>query len=209
MSLFYQVTDVESAEFFAALEIYDEAFPECERTPAPYLTERIKLQLDRLFVSQEDERIVFMAILGQPILDEFVLVGYMATHSHFRNRGLGSVFIKQTLERVAKNSQYLLFEVEDPEIGFDREIRRRRVNFYRRLGAKQMKDVRYILPPLSGAESTQMRLMLAPEYPENRIAGERVKQLITHLYVNFYERPVDDPVLRSSLKEIGEWVELV
>jgi hypothetical protein len=72
-----------------------------------------------------------------------------------------------------------------------------------------MKNVRYILPPLSGSESTEMILMLAPEYPKNRIAGEQVKQLMTQLYVKFYDRRLDDPLLRSSWQTIGEFVELI
>lgn len=209
MSLFYQVTEIESADFQAAIEIYEEAFPECERVATVAVAERLKTQSDRLFVRKEADRIVFMAILGKPILEEFVLLGYMATHPDFRNRGFGKTFVMDTLERVRHHGQYLLLEVENPDLGVDGEIRQRRVNFYRRLGAKQLKSVRYILPPLSGAESTEMILMLAPPYPGNCLEGDRVKQIITHLYVNFYDRPLNDPGLSESLKDIGEWVEFV
>lgn len=209
MSIFYQVTETESSDFKAAIAIYEEAFPEKERASTSFLAEKIRTKSYQLFVKLENNQIVFVAILCEPILEKFVLLGYLATHAHFRNRGLGTSFMKETLTRLAHQSQYLLLEVEDPTFGSDRELRKRRVNFYHRLGAKQMKDVRYILPPLRGGESTEMILMLASEYPENRIAGESVKELITQIYVRFYDRPQDDPLLQSILQTIGEFVELI
>jgi ribosomal protein S18 acetylase RimI-like enzyme len=208
MSLFYKLKEVESSEFKAAIEIYEEAFPDRERATPSFLIDKISNDTYQLFVQKEEGKIVFMAILCEPIA-EFALLGYLATHPECRNRGIGANFVNYALELLRGRSQYLLLEVEDPNLGFDRELKQRRIDFYRRLGAKQMKNVRYILPPLSGGESTDMILMLAPEYPGNRIAGEQVKQLITQLYIKFYERRLDDPLLRSSLQTIGEFVELI
>ncbi|MGB3238354.1 MAG: GNAT family N-acetyltransferase [Geitlerinemataceae cyanobacterium] len=209
MSLFYRVKEIESSDFQAAIEIYEKAFPDRERVTISSLVDRIRSNTYQVFVKKEDNRVIFMAVLCKPILEEFVLLGYLATHPDFRNRGLGTLFVNDTLEKLRSRSQYLLLEVEDPQIGFDTELKQRRVNFYRRLGAKQLKNVRYILPPLSGGESTEMILMLAPQYPANRILGERVKQLITQLYLTFYDRQIDDPLLRSIWQTIGESVELI
>ncbi|MGB3557444.1 MAG: GNAT family N-acetyltransferase [Geitlerinemataceae cyanobacterium] len=209
MSLFYRVKEIESSDFQAAIEIYEKAFPDRERVTISSLVDRIRSNTYQVFVKKEDNRVIFMAVLCKPILEEFVLLGYLATHPDFRNRGLGTLFVNDTLEKLRSRSQYLLLEVEDPHIGFDTELKQRRVNFYRRLGAKQLKNVRYILPPLSGGESTEMILMLAPQYPANRILGERVKQLITQLYLTFYDRQIDDPLLRSIWQTIGESVELI
>jgi ribosomal protein S18 acetylase RimI-like enzyme len=119
MSLFYKLKDVESSDFQAAIEIYEEAFPDRERVANSLVAERIKNHTDQLFVSQAENRIVFMAILCEPILEDFVLLGYIATHPGFHNRGIGSDFFVYVLEFLKKESKYLLLEVEDPKSGLD------------------------------------------------------------------------------------------
>ncbi|HIK32929.1 MAG TPA: hypothetical protein IGS31_16500 [Oscillatoriales cyanobacterium M4454_W2019_049] len=206
---FDRVTDIDRPDFRAAIAIYEEAFPANERVSIATFEKKVTDGTYQLFVGNRDDRVIFMAILCEPILEEFVLLGYLATHAEFRSQGIGAQFFSYALSLLQPRAQYLLLEVEDPQIGVDRDLRQRRVNFYRRLGAKQLKNVRYILPLSNRGEPMEMILMLAPEYPGNRITGERFKQLITELYTKIYQRRSSDPLLRSIWQNMGAFVELV
>jgi ribosomal protein S18 acetylase RimI-like enzyme len=206
---FYELRDIDCPDFQAAIEIYEAAFPPSELIAIDVFSKRVDRGDYQLWVCQQDNRVAFMAILCQPIVDRFVLLGYIATHPDYRNKGIGSDFFETILPKLQQQSQSLLLEVENPNDGDDRALRQRRVNFYRRLGAKTLKNVRYILPALSGGEPTEMILMVAPAREGDRISGEEVRQLITELYTIFYDCQPDDPLLQQSLHGIGEWVECV
>jgi ribosomal protein S18 acetylase RimI-like enzyme len=209
MTEFYQIRDIDCSDFQAAIEIYEAAFPPSELIPVDVFSRRVDRGIYQLWVCQQDNRVAFMAILCKPIADRFVLLGYIATHPDYQSRGIGSDFFSTVLPQLQQQSQSLLLEVENPNDGDDRALRQRRVNFYRRLGAKTLNNVRYILPALSGGEPTEMILMVAPAGESDRISGEEVRKLITELYVIFYDRSPDDPLLHLSLQSIGEWVEFI
>lgn len=143
-----------------ALAIYEAAFPLSEQIPRPKVEERIDQGIYRLWVGQRGEKVVFMAIL-YPLQDsDLVLLGYIATHPEARNQGIGSQFFNQVLETMREGDRYLLLEVEVPDEA--EPMTQRRCEFYRRLGAKFLEDVRYILPPLSG-ESQQRCVWRSPQ----------------------------------------------
>ncbi len=206
---FYTIREIDCPDFQAAIEIYQAAFPPSELIPIDVFARRVDRGTYQLWVCQQDNRIAFMAILCEPIADRFVLLGYIATHPDYRSQGIGSDFFSEILPKLQQRSQSLLLEVENPNDGDDLPLRQRRVNFYRRLGARELQNVRYILPALSGGEPTEMILMVAPAEEGDRILGEEVRRLIIELYVRFYDRSPDDPLLQLSLEGIGEWVELV
>ena len=152
-----------------ALAIYEAAFPLSEQIPRPKVEERIDQGIYRLWVGQRGEKVVFMAIL-YPLQDsDLVLLGYIATHPEARNQGIGSQFFNQVLETMREGDRYLLLEVEVPDEA--EPMTQRRCEFYRRLGAKFLEDVRYILPPLSGGEPTEMCLAIAPAYKTQTLGG--------------------------------------
>ncbi|NMG61209.1 hypothetical protein E1H12_22525 [Geitlerinema sp. P-1104] len=111
------------------------------------------------------------------------------------------------IERLQEGDRYLLLEVELPTPADP--MTQRRYEFYRRLGAKFLQDVRYILPPLSGGEPTEMCLAIAPAYKTPTLGGDRVRQLLCQLFQEVYEHPLSDPLLQACLETVPETVYLV
>jgi len=107
-----------------------------------------------------------------------------------------------------KQEKYLLLEVENPILGENKNVKQRRVNFYQRLGAKTMKNIRYLLPKLSDEEAPEMILMIYPSYKENFIEGDLVKTLIISIYEQFYQQYAH-PNLNFLLKNIPDKINLV
>ena len=93
--------------------------------------------------------------------------------------------------------------------GEDRALRARRVNFYRRIGARVMKGVRFVAPPLSSGPPAELILMVAPAYKSGVLSGDLVVQLMTHLYVQGYRRTLEELQQQAFIHDVSDWVELI
>src|SRR5262249_52764757 len=132
----------------AALEIYSEAFPPNERHPLSVIKERVKKGLNIAYVGRLNNKIVFMALLWPLKNTNFILLDYMATSAKQRGKNIGSHFMQEMRGTLEKEKKHFIMEIENPEFGNNKEEREKRVAFYRKNGAKELKSVRYILPAL-------------------------------------------------------------
>lgn len=206
---FSSVSEVESNDFKEAMDIYVRAFPPNERHPVEAIQERVKKELAQLYTGSCRRQVVFMALLYSLKNTDFILLDYMATKAEFRGKKISTSFLTEMHSLLSKRKKYFLLEVEHPEYGENREERLRRYHFYKRCGAQQLKNVRYILPPLQGTLPTEMMLMIFPRYKNEKIPATAVKVLIAQIYKELYRRESDDPLLLQSLHSIHEDVELV
>ncbi|KPQ32883.1 MAG: putative acetyltransferase [Phormidium sp. OSCR] len=205
--MFQRIDSSQHQATAAALAIYEEAFPLSEQIPRSLVEDRIDSGVYELWVGQRGQEVVFMAILYTLRDSDLVLLGYIATHPEARNQGIGSRFFRQVLTALQERDRYLLLEVELPNEADP--MTQRRYGFYQRLGALFLQDVRYILPPLSGGEPTEMCLAIAPGYKTPTLAGDRVRQLLCQLFQEVYERPLSDPLLQTCWQDVPETVYLV
>jgi GNAT superfamily N-acetyltransferase len=206
---FTEVTDVENPDFDFAINIYTGAFPANERHPANVVKERVKQGLSQLYVGRSGGDIVFMALLWPLKNTDFILLDYMATTALHRGKNIGSRFLQHMRKLLEENRKYFVLEVENPEYGHNKEERNKRIAFYKRNGAKELKDVRYILPPLQGSTPTEMTLMIYPGYKHGKIDGKIVKNLIRQIYQELYNLDADDTLFRNSLFNTDTQVELI
>lgn len=207
---FIQINDTKHAGLAAALEIDVDAFPANERFPVELLKEEIDKGVEQLYLGYQENEVVFMALLW-PLKDtEFILLGDMATKKSHRGQGIGTAFLNKIRQDLREKNKFILLEVENPDRGSEREEKGRRVAFYRRVGAQVMQGVRYVLPPLDGSSiSTEMLLMVFPEYRNDTIAAKIVKEAIAQIYRELYGRDRDDPVLNDFIHDIQDPIFLV
>ncbi len=207
MIRFSEIKDTNHKDFEEAMMIYEASFPSNERQSKDTIKKRIEGNLYQMFIGRLKNKLVFMALLYPLKNTDFVLLDYMVTDENFRSKGIGAKFIKNILKKITPN--YLILEVENPKYGANKEQRERRVKFYKRVGAKEMKNVRYILPPLSGNIPTEMVLMVLPNYDEGKIDGQLVKKLVTQIYRELYNRDNEDTLLNSFINKIEKSIELI
>lgn len=205
---FQEINNIKDDRFDAAMEIYTESFPPNERHDLERIKERLSNGNNRLVVGLFRKSVVLMALTWFLKGTDFILFDYMAVKREFRNKGFGTYFMEHVLETLKIKNKYLVLEVEDPLYGNNRDDRYRRVKFYKRIGAKELKDVKYILPPLSGPGPTEMILMMMPKYKSGRISGKLVKNLIVRIYKELYARNEDDTLLNSFIHKIPRYIEL-
>lgn len=208
---FREVDHVDGREFREALVIYAESFPLSGRQPIAVIEERVTSGKEKMFVGCSDQQALFMALIWPLQNTDFVLLDYMATKRVYRNTGIGTRFLRNIFEISGVGKKHIIVEVEDPQYADNKQRGRRRVEFYRRNGAKEMKDAGYILPPLSAGAPTRMIVMiLSPENMSiNKLPGGIVRGLFIQIYGELYGRAADDSLLSSFVNDVPPTIRLV
>lgn len=189
---FIQITDIEEAHFKAALDIYECAFPANERHPLEVITARVAAGHNQLYIAHNENEVVFMALLWPLKNTHFILLDYMATNAASRGQNIGSRFLQYLHTIAQEQDTYYIIESEHPGYGDNKEERQRRIAFYKKNGAKELKDVRYVLPGLQGGTTTEMILMILPVYADGKIDAMTVNNLIRQIYKELYNRDAAD-----------------
>ncbi len=206
---FIEVKDTSSEEFKAAMDIYVASFPENERRPVVTIGMDIKTGKCRLIVGRMDAKVVFMALI-RPIKETpFVRGDYMAIDEEYRSKGIGALFLKDIFAILNDiDFNYFLGEIENPYLDDD-EIKGRRIKFYKKIGMKELKDVRYILPPLQGTLPTEMVLMVLCRTEEKCLKGEDVSGILKRIFRDIYSRSEEDEILAKILEGMPDIIDLI
>ncbi|MGB8194016.1 MAG: hypothetical protein WCF67_18930 [Chitinophagaceae bacterium] len=206
---FIKIDNTESKEFADALSIYINSFPANERHPESLIEERVHLGLNILYIGQIESQTVFMALLW-PFEDTvFTLLDYMATNASSRGQQLGSRFLQYMRPILKEKDHYFVLEVEDPEYGNNREERIKRVAYYKKNGALELKGLKYILPPLQGTNPTEMILMIFPEYANGLMQASIVIELVTRIYRELYNKDASQLLADIALNEKSAPISLI
>jgi len=207
---FNEISDVKHRDFEEVMKIYKSSFSAQGREPDNIIRKRIQEHIFRLMVGYWEGRAIAMSFFYRLKDKRFFLLAYIAISKKFQNRGIGSKLMKHMLHVVKKDAkgQYLLMEVESPKYGKSREEKEKRVQFYKRLGAKELKGIYYTFPPHPGNKPTEMILMLIPNYPNGKMNGNLVKKLISMLYTDLYRKDKSDNLLKSMISNVPPYVEL-
>ncbi|MFH0890172.1 MAG: GNAT family N-acetyltransferase [Candidatus Aenigmatarchaeota archaeon] len=205
----YETRNASGNDFSNAMDIYKKSFPPEELAPPEEIAHRIKSDPNyHLFVSKKGCDVIGMAIVKT--FPNFVFGNYLATIPEYRNKDLGSKFIKFFKKRFRsrlKNSLGFIGEV-DTEEGVPKNLvdsARRRQNYYRRrFGAKSMEKINYVQPSYSNGEPVKMDLMIFFQKKEKNLKAEDVRSVIKTLYTEIYHKKPDDPLIRSLENITGE-----
>ena len=206
--IFSEVKDASSREFEAAMDIYFASFQENERRPRASIIDMLNCERCRLIVGDTRDGIVFMALLYPLNGTSFLLGDYLATMEGYRNLGIGEAFLRYIFDEMKTMPfNHFLIQIENPHDGCD-EMKNRRLNFYKRFGMKELKGVRYILPPLQGKETSDLTLMTNPREDELFMEGEDVRDLVIRMFGELYGRYEGDEFLMRTLESIPIRVQL-
>ena len=205
---FYEIKDASSREFEAATEISIASFQENERRPVASIIEMLNCERCRLIVGDTGDCIVFMVLLYPLNGTSFLLRDYLATMEGYRSLGIGEAFLRYIFnEMKTMPFDHVLIQIENPHDSCD-EMKNRRLKFYKRLGMKELKGVRYILPPLQGTKTTDLTLMTNHREDELFLEGETVRNLVIRMFGELYDRYEGDELLMRTLESIPKLVRL-
>lgn len=146
-----------------------------------------------------------------PHNEDFFLLEYMAIDETQRGIGLGSTLLKSSIEQLFKTYgiRALLIEIESPEeSSSDKEIREKREQFYRHLGALKIDSFDYILALQSVEEPPMMKLLVY--HPNVREIPKTILHIwLEKIYVNVYGCNQNDPRIGKMLTAKPEIFNLI
>jgi len=205
---FIHVTDFNNHHAEQAFAIYRQSFPTNERQKEEVVRQRLNSGTEELFAGLKDDEVISMGLVFNLSNSGFVLLDYFAVSQHERSSGTGTLFMKYVVQRYYQYNKQIILEVEDPNHGKNLEERQRRVNFYRRLGAKCLQDVHYILPALDGTTSTTMILLIFTQGNDSALQRSEVEKLLVNLYEQVYHKNTDDPLVQDVIQQLPTIINL-
>ncbi len=208
----FEVGDIRDAYFSEAMKIYLDSFPGNERQSIDLIQKRFNENRYQMFVGTIGDEAVVFSLIYRFKDPDFYLLDYYAVKINYRNKKLGTEFLKTLFKEMEldENNTFLIFEVEDPNYGKNRIERTKRVQFYKTLGVRQIESMRYILPPLdNGKESTDMIIMIYPSPKRKKITCEMLLSLVNELYIEKYNRNANDPLFKKCLEFIPKKIRFI
>lgn len=202
-------TDRRFDEFYA---IYCESITLRERKSKAELSTMVCKPNYRFLLAQDRDTVTGFSISFVEETESFCLLEYMAVDKRYRGHQLGSELFKATTSTVRgeHGASSILLEVDsDRELTADQELRRRRQNFYRRLGCRRIADCAYILPLPGEGPAPEMDLFV--HLPESAPAIRRAKleRWLKVIYRDVYGRSPDDPRIAEMLDGVPDPIQLL
>ena len=193
-----------SAEFDRAMQIYSSSFPPVETKPINKVVKMLLKDKDyHLFVMVKDGSVIGISLLYVFKKLRSGLLDYMAIIPEYRRKGLGTELFRRTLnrfKRICPHSIGLFLEVQNEDFDdlVERRIRKNRIGFYRRFGAKKVGNLDYLLPPQHGTRPEEMHLMIVPTKKVKSLSREYLLGLIKTIYAKVYGYRKDDLLKKFS-----------
>ena len=149
--------DLEPATVERLGRIHEEAFPAEERQLSiRYMVDRAGRPDSILLVATSDGAAVGYAYVELPRAAPYAFLWYMAVEAGHRDQGIGRELITDLVEALRRDRperRILLFEVHRPSADdtAGNSLDRRRIEFYRRLGARWVRGIDYRIPAAGDA----------------------------------------------------------
>ena len=197
--------------FEALYAIYCESIALREQKSKADLAAMVSKATHRLLLAQDDNGVVGFSIVFVAGSESFGLLEYMAVDKSHRGGGVGSELFEQTIGAVHRSNgaMPILLEVDsDREPSPDQVQRRRRQNFYRRLGCRRIAGCAYILPLPGENAPPEMDLFVYVPEPAPTIRRGELEGWLKLIYRDVYGCSADDRRIASMLDGVSDPIDL-
>ncbi len=204
------LTSAEGATFQELFAIYASSIAAREQKPEAWLRAMVDAPEYCVWIARDDAgHVLGFSTLFMPPGSGFALLEYMAVVSERRGHGFGAKLFQKTVERaVTPEGEGLpvLLEVDsDREASSDRELRTRRLQFYRRLGCAKLAGLRYLMPlPGTGPAPEMVLLIHQAGAAHEPVARGDLERWLKTIYRDVYHVPPDDPRIPTMLAALPD-----
>lgn len=192
--------------------IYVESMPLRERKSKNLISTIATRPYYKILLLKRNTVAIGFSILFIPANESFCLLEYMAIDSVYRNLGLGRDLFLRTFQDVVSNCGIVhgLLEIDsDREQSADREMRKRRQHFYKRLGCYRIDRLSYLLPLAGEGPLPQMDLMVYIPDRKPLILKSQLEHWLKVVYNKVYSCSVNDPRIVQMLEAVTDPLTLV
>lgn len=168
-----------------------------------------------LYAAVEDNSMTGISLLYIFEYLKMALLDYMAVIPNFQRRGIGRKlfeFTNNELNRFIPDNIGMLLEVPKENVSDPDEWlrRKRRIQFYSRLGVKVLKGVNYLLPIQIDGDVEEMYLMIKLSKNITWISKNSIVDFINSVYTDVYDYRRTDLLSRTiaNLPDVIDVVEL-
>src|SRR5919106_883015 len=156
-----------------------------------------------LYVAVNDNSMIGISLLYIFEHLKMALLDYMAVTPNYQRLGVGGKlfeFTNNELNRLLPDNIGMLLEVPKENVSNSDEWlrRKRRIQFYSRLGVKVLKDVNYLLPVQVDGYFEEMYLMIKLSKNITRISKKSIIAFIDSVYTDVYDYRKDDLLRKTS-----------
>lgn len=205
-----QLKSCTESAFREFYRIYAESIAMREQKSESWLCEMVHNPRNKILVMKREGHVKGFSILF--LSSSFGLLEYMAVGPEDRNRGLGAEIFRYSMEHAVTPDGKpvpILLEVDsDREDSPDRELRKRRQQFYRRLGCLRIGGLHYILPLAGEGPPPEMDLMIYPGGNLRQVPKSELEKWLKTIYRDVYRCSADDPRIGKMLGVLPETVRL-
>lgn len=214
---FREITDLDTDIGQQVVTIYEQSFPEAERDPVENIAASIhpstgNAEITHLRALMEQEAVVGFSYFSS--YQEYYLgfLKFIAVRADIRGKGYGPILLQDAIQQLRADGVRttgwpylgLVFEVERPETAeneADRLLRERRMEFYRRNGAKLIEEVDYIAPPVTADQpSLPFHLMVLRAVPKYGMQRWLRQKAVKALLIEGYGENPDSWFVRHALE---------
>lgn len=192
-------------------DLYTAAFPASEQEPEARLQNLIdtgKLLYHKT-VGKNGELLCFSMVSLAP---DFSFLAYIATDPRQRSGGYGSKHMRALIDLLKK--QYptqigLFLEIESTNprnqtlSDEDKNTRKRRLDFYRRLGSKRLcRSMQYLAPSKNGQSELELDILFF-NFGTGTLDHKEKERIVAEIYQRFYELQTSDQLVVKVLARVG------
>lgn len=191
--------------------IYSISFPLSEQKSKEELLEMLHSPSYTVFISKISNKTVGFCIIFHPFKTSFYLLEYMAVDTTQRNYGIGSKLFSYAVEQVfgKYGTKPLLVEIDSPQQkSQEQEIRKRREQFYKKLGCRKIDQFDYILAIKNEQTAPQMKLLVYHTKMQN-ILKPQLREWLEDVYTLVYGCSKDDERIAKMFLNLPQTLNLI
>jgi len=194
------------------IKLYMNSFPAVERRPIEKLNEMVKNdEKYHLYIVKENNSIIGFALVCELPDEKVSLLDYMVINDSFQRKGIGSKLLQYCIDSMqSKNFLGLLLEIQLEDVNDldEQKIRKDRIHFYKKFGAKTFENVEYYIPPQSGNIAEKLHLMIIPFNEIGDFSKKSVEDIVRKMHLEIYDSKRMD-LIEKTVQSLTDTIKLI
>lgn len=196
-----------SDDFEKFFQIYHQSIDPREQKTKNEIQKLVERSDYRILLLKKSKKVIGFSIVYLSQAYKIGLLEYMAIEESMRSLGLGGSLLQKTFQGMKADGDYRfgVIEVDTPSAENNREdIKRRRVEFYRRQGCLVIDELKYILPLPGVGEPPKMNLMIYPLDQHDVISRKMLWNWLQEIYNKVYSCSPQDGRISQMMNVVSD-----